>query len=245
MQDTETNPHPRPNIASKYKVWPLLDFQSAVEDHLQGVTHIIQKGLDGLDSKTNLTLRSFRLDVSRNDLLGSRKVHEWGGFSTSKMRASIENGGIQRLERSTSANNPRSQVSRYSSRSPRNFWIELGVTQKDISVPLATLFAHNTKKIDDDAPRLSFIRNPVEISLTGNIPENVELPVHPNHEDKGVRLVNLNPPSIFIESDDAKNRPGSRSLQTLMQTAISNQSNVLTSGQSFTGLRFQHRRTQP
>ncbi|MEC8609542.1 MAG: glutamate--tRNA ligase [Candidatus Thermoplasmatota archaeon] len=205
MQDTEKNPHPRPNIGSKYKVWPLLDFQSAVEDHLQGVTHII-RGKDLMDStrKQTLLYDHFGWTYPETIYWGRVKVHEWGGFSTSKMRASIENGEY------SGWNDPRlPTIQGLKSRgiqaeALRNFWIELGVTQKDISVPLATLFAHNTKKIDDDAPRLSFIRNPVEISLTGNIPENVELPVHPNHEDKGVRVVNLNPPSIFIESDDAK-----------------------------------------
>lgn len=205
MQDTETNPHPRPNIASKYKVWPLLDFQSAVEDHLQGVTHII-RGKDLMDStrKQTLLYDHFGWTYPETIYWGRVKVHEWGGFSTSKMRASIKNGEYSGWDDPRLPTIQGLKSRGIQAEALRNFWIELGVTQKDISVPLATLFAHNTKKIDDDAPRLSFIRNPVEISLTGNIPENVELPVHPNHEDKGVRVVNLNPPSIFIESDDAK-----------------------------------------
>ncbi|MEE3134920.1 MAG: glutamate--tRNA ligase family protein, partial [Candidatus Thermoplasmatota archaeon] len=55
IQDTESNPHPRNEIKSKYKVWPLLDFQSAIEDHLQGVTHII-RGKDLMDSTRKQTL---------------------------------------------------------------------------------------------------------------------------------------------------------------------------------------------
>ncbi|HII87327.1 MAG TPA: glutamate--tRNA ligase, partial [Candidatus Poseidoniaceae archaeon] len=55
MQDTAHHPHPRPGIGSKYRVWPLLDFQSAVEDHLQGVTHII-RGKDLMDSTRKQTL---------------------------------------------------------------------------------------------------------------------------------------------------------------------------------------------
>ena len=43
----QTLPHPK--VGEKYRVWPLLDFQSAVEDHLQGVTHII-RGKDLMDS---------------------------------------------------------------------------------------------------------------------------------------------------------------------------------------------------
>ena len=85
----------------------------------------------------------------------------------------------------------------------RNFWIELGVTQKDISVPLATLFSHNTKMIDDEAPRLSFVRNPREVHLQGELPESVALPIHPNHLQKGSRRIVLQPPTVYIESEDA------------------------------------------
>ena len=41
-------PHPRPEIANKYVVWPLLDFEGALEDHLLGMTHII-RGKDLID----------------------------------------------------------------------------------------------------------------------------------------------------------------------------------------------------
>ena len=57
--------------------------------------------------------------------------------------------------------------------------------------------------IDDEAPRLSFVRDPVEVQLQGETPESVDIPVHPNHPRKGMRNISLNPPTIFIESEDA------------------------------------------
>ncbi|GIS45146.1 MAG: hypothetical protein Ct9H90mP16_22160 [Candidatus Poseidoniales archaeon] len=42
-------------VGERYKVWPLLDFQSAIEDHLQGVTHIV-RGKDLMDSTRKQTL---------------------------------------------------------------------------------------------------------------------------------------------------------------------------------------------
>jgi len=45
MVDT---PHPREE-AAEYRCWPMLDFQSGVDDHLTGVTHII-RGIDLQDS---------------------------------------------------------------------------------------------------------------------------------------------------------------------------------------------------
>ena len=54
-----------PMVGERYKVWPLLDFQSAIEDHLQGVTHIVRgKGLDGFNTQANIALRKIRMDLS-------------------------------------------------------------------------------------------------------------------------------------------------------------------------------------
>lgn len=204
MQDTKTNPHPRPSIGSNYKVWPLLDFQSAVEDYLQGVTHII-RGKDLMDStrKQTLLYEHFGWTYPETIYWGRVKVHEWGGFSTSKMRASIENGEYQGWDDPRLPTIQGLQTRGIQAEALRNFWIELGVTQKDISVPLASLFSHNTKIIDDDAPRLSFVRNPIEIQIKGDVPSHVNLPVHPNHDDKGVRRISLERSSVFIEQDDA------------------------------------------
>ena len=85
------HPHPRPEIGSSYSVWPLLDFQSAVEDHLQGVTHIV-RGKDLMDStrKQTLLYEHFGWQYPETLYWGRVKVHEWGGFSTSQMRTDIE-----------------------------------------------------------------------------------------------------------------------------------------------------------
>lgn len=205
MQDTVANPHPRQNIGSKYKVWPLLDFQSAVEDHLQGVTHII-RGKDLMDStrKQTLLYEHFGWSYPETIYWGRVKVHEWGGFSTSKMRESIENGEYSGWDDPRLPTIQGLKARGIQADALRNFWIELGVTQKDISVPLATLFSHNTKRIDDDAPRLSFIRDPVEVKILGDVPSEIELPIHPNHSEKGTRPISLNPPNVFIESEDAR-----------------------------------------
>ena len=90
-----------------------------------------------------------------------------------------------------------------SSEALRQFWIELGVTQKDISVPLATLYSHNTKQIDDDAPRISFVRNPVKIEITGEHENSVTTSVHPNHDSMGIRTFDVSNNSIFIEKEDS------------------------------------------
>ena len=203
IQDTAVNPHPRPEIGSKYRVWPLLDFQSAVEDYLQGVTHII-RGKDLMDStrKQTLLYQHFGWQYPETMYWGRVKVHEWGGFSTSQMRRDIESG------RYTGWSDPRLPTiaalsgTGIQATALRNFWKELGVTQKDIAVPLATLYSHNIKVIDDDAPRISFVRNPVEINIQGADEEEVIVPRHPNNKQLGTRNINLVSKTIFLEHED-------------------------------------------
>ena len=79
-----------------YKVWPLLDFQSAIEDHLQGVTHIV-RGKDLMDStrKQTLLYNHFGWKYPEPLYWGRVKVHEFGGFSTSGMKADIADGKFE------------------------------------------------------------------------------------------------------------------------------------------------------
>jgi len=206
LQDTQAHPHPRKEVGSKYVVWPLLDFQSAVEDHLQGVTHIV-RGKDLMDStrKQTLLYEHFGWKYPETMYWGRVKVHEWGGFSTSKMRLDIEEG------RYPGWGDPRLPTLEglkgrgISDAALRAFWLELGITQKDISVPLSTLYAHNTKVVDAKAPRLSFIRDAVLCSLEGaEVPESVSHPVNPNDESMGLRTWGMTDGAVYIEQEDCE-----------------------------------------
>ncbi|MDP6870338.1 MAG: glutamate--tRNA ligase [Candidatus Poseidoniaceae archaeon] len=197
----QTNPHPR--VGNSWRVWPLLDFQSAVEDYLQGVTHII-RGKDLMDStrKQKLLYEHFGWEYPETVYWGRVKVHEFGGFSTSQMRKDIEEGLFEGWD------DPRlptlGALARrgIKSNSLRKFWIELGLTQKDIAVPLSTLYSHNTKVIDYEAPRLSFVRNPVSLPITGDLERSGIVPAHPNNESIPSRNYTFDA-GVWIEADDS------------------------------------------
>ena len=203
LQDTMANPHPRPEVGSKHQVWPLLDFQSAIEDHLQGVTHII-RGKDLMDStrKQTLLYEHFGWTYPHTMYWGRVKVHEWGGFSTSAMRKDIENGRYEGW------NDPRlptlSALARrgIQPEALRAFWLELAITQKGISVPLSSLFSHNTKAVDSTAPRLAFVREAVRLPITGG-PDEATLVRYPAQPEKDPRRHDLSTGHVWIEGEDA------------------------------------------
>ena len=198
----QTNPHPR--VGDKWRVWPLLDFQSAVEDHLQGVTHII-RGKDLMDStrKQTLLYEHFGWKYPETIYWGRVKVHEFGAFSTSQMKKDIaakiyDGWDDPRLPTLSSLARRGIQPE-----SLRSFWIELGLTQKDISVPLSTLYSHNTKIVDPKAPRLAFVRNAIALRLNGEFPRNGEIASHSDTEMKP-RKYNIDQGVWIGEEDSGK-----------------------------------------
>jgi len=196
----QTNPHPR--VGKRWRVWPLLDFQSAIEDYLQSVTHII-RGKDLMDSTRKQVLLYEKMGWKYPETIywGRVKVHEFGGFSTSQMKSDISEGVYLGWDDPRLPTLGALRRRGIQAKAIQGFWIELGLTQKDISVPLSTLYAHNTKAIDASSPRLSFVRNPVELKLEGELPSELILPGHPEGgiPDRVVELKQI----IAIEQEDS------------------------------------------
>ena len=194
---------PHPLVGSKYKVWPLLDFQSAVEDHEQGVTHII-RGKDLMDStrKQKLLYEHFGWTYPETLYWGRVKVHEFGGFSTSGMLSSI---GMGEYEGWDDPRLPTLKALRRRGFEPQSIislWNEIGLTQKDISISMQTLETFNSKNIDRLCERRFFVCNPIPIEIrSDDPPSEARISRHPEGAIQGVRkwgVGNL----IYIQEED-------------------------------------------
>jgi len=87
-----------------------------------------------------------------------------------------------------------------------DFWIDLGLTQKDISISMQTIESFNIKKIDSTTPRRSFVRDPVELELNKLEKDSIKLKIanHPEGSVEGYRewkIDNQNR-TICIERND-------------------------------------------
>jgi len=158
--------HPRPQVGEKYMVWPMLDFESAIEDHLLGLTHIIRgKDLMKSEKRQRFLYDHLGWDYPRTMLWGKIKMHEFGKFSTSELRKAIERGEYE------SWDDPQLPTLRalrrrgFKPEAIRKFFISMGVTRNDIAVSMKNLYAENRKMVDAEARRYFFVRNPVEMRL--------------------------------------------------------------------------------
>ncbi|DAC42669.1 MAG TPA: glutamate--tRNA ligase [Candidatus Thalassarchaeaceae archaeon] len=198
-----------PIVGNRYKVWPLLDFQSAVEDHLQGVTHIV-RGKDLMDStrKQTLLYELLEWDYPQTLYWGRVKLLDFGGFSTSSIRKSVENGDYSGWDDPRLPTVAALRRRGFSSESLREFWIELGLSQKDISIPMQSIESKNSKIIDKSSERRSFIQGPRELHITSENGDEIDnygsisIRRHPDYPEMGERKWDLGDGSIFISKND-------------------------------------------
>ncbi len=194
-------PHPR--TGDKYILWPTLDFESAIEDSLNGVTHII-RGKDLMDSekRQRYVYEYFGWKYPHVRLWGRIKVHEFGKFSTSMIRRAIEEG---RYEGWDDVRLPTLVALRRRGITPqaiRNFFISLGVGENDISISMKNLYAENRRIIDPIANRYFFVNDPVRVKISDFEGGHAEIPLHP--KKGGIRRLDVKN-EVYLAGDDLKN----------------------------------------
>ena len=138
--------HPR--TGSKYVVWPMLDFQSAIDDHDLKVTHIL-RGKDLMHSTFKQKHLYDKMGWTYPETLywGKVEMHEFGKLSKSEFAAAIEKGEY------TGWDDPRLPTLRGMRKKgikPEaivEFWMEMGVSERDVSASMEILEAINRKHI--------------------------------------------------------------------------------------------------
>lgn len=194
-------PHPRPEVGDKYSVWPLLDFEGAVEDHLLGTTLIIRgKDLTDSEIRQRYIYKYMGWTYPKTMHWGRVQIHEFGKLSTSGIKKAIAEGTYSGWD------DPRLPTIRAIRRrgirpdALRKFILDLGLGETDISLSLDTLYAENRKIIDPIANRYFFVWDPVELEVEGAEPKIAKAPLHPTHG--GLREIPAGT-TVFITGNDA------------------------------------------
>ncbi|PSQ13972.1 glutamate--tRNA ligase [Halobacteriales archaeon QS_8_69_73] len=198
MVDT---PHPR-EAAAEYRCWPMLDFQSGVDDHLFGVTHIIR----GIDLQDSAKRQRFVYDYFGWEYPG---VVHWGhvqvdaydvALSTSTIKEQVEAGELDGWDDPRAPTLASLQRRGIRGEAIVDAMAELGTSTSNVDLAMSSVYAKNRELIDDEADRRFFVRDGVERPLVGG-PDAAEAPLHPDHEDRGVREIPVGE-AVRLEPDD-------------------------------------------
>ncbi|WP_254278862.1 glutamate--tRNA ligase [Haloarcula marina] len=200
-------PHPR-ETAADYRCWPMLDFQSGVDDHLLGITHII-RGIDLQDSakRQQFVYDYFGWEYPEVVHWGHVQVDEYDvKMSTSTIAELIADGELDGWD------DPRAPtVASLKRRGIRgqalvDAMVELGTSTSNVDLAMSSVYSNNRDLIDDETDRAFFVRDDdahgglVERQIVGG-PDAGEPPYHPDFEERGRREIPV-AAGVVVEGDD-------------------------------------------
>lgn len=184
------NHNEHPMQGTKYKVWPLMNFSVAVDDHDLGITHTI-RGKDHMDNerkqkylfdyfgwKMPIHMYAGRINFKGMDLskTETKKLIEYGKYSGWD---DIRLPFIAALRRRG-----------YQAEAFVKYALSIGLNESDKTITKEDYFKmldHFNKEIIEKSNRYFFIENPKKIKIANAKPMNVKVPLHPDDEKRGYR----------------------------------------------------------
>ena len=195
--------HPR--LGNKYRIYPMMNFSVAVDDHLMGMSHVLR----GKDHLANSEKQKYLYDhmgweVPEFIHYGRLKMEDIA-LSTSKALAGIEDGTYSGWD------DPRLGTLKALARrgiDPRTLYeliTEIGVKMADSAISWKKIYGLNRNFLEPVANRYFFVENPVEITVDGyeEGPVEVKRPLHADHLDRGDRILPFDG-KAYLASEDVE-----------------------------------------
>lgn len=202
-------PHPRDD-AAEYRCWPMLDFQSGIDDHEIGITHII-RGIDLQDSAKRQKFVYNYFDWEYPEVVHWGHVQIDGydvPMSTSSIAEMINNGELDGWDDPRAPTLASLRRRGIKGDAIVDAMVELGTSTSNVDLSMSSVYSANRERIDKEADRYFFVRTPTSIPLTGDTPSTASPPLHPDYPDRGSRSIPISD-AVLIEPDDMP-EPNSR-----------------------------------
>lgn len=196
--------HPR--IGNKFRVYPMMNFAVAVDDHLMGVTHVL-RGKDHLanSEKQKYLYQHFGWDVPEFIHYGRLKMDDVA-LSTSQARKGIDDGDY------TGWDDPRLGTIRAIARrgiiqkAIKELMLEIGVKIADSTVSWKKIYGLNRNLLEEKANRYFAVLHPEKVVIE-NMPESFKGTIkrlkHPDFPDRGYRELPFDG-TIYLDHDDIR-----------------------------------------
>ena len=197
--------HPR--IGTKYRIYPMMNFSVAIDDHLMGLTHVL-RGKDHLanSEKQKYLYQHLNWDMPEFIHYGRLKMEDIP-LSTSKTLAGIEDGVYSGWD------DPRLGTLRaiakrgIQSKAIYDLIIEIGVKMSDSAISWKKIYGLNRNILEEKANRYFFVPNPKKLKIANlnekeiAIPEIIERPLHPDFLDRANRKLVFDG-EVYVSQDD-------------------------------------------
>jgi glutamyl-tRNA synthetase len=190
--DTLKYPHPR--VGSKYRVWPLYNLASGVDDHLMEITHII-RGKEHLTNQARQEYMYRYLGWKYPETIHYGRLKITGAsLSKSKIVQGVREGLYKNWDDPRLATFAALRRRGITPDAIKKMIIDVGPKTSDVTLSWENLYAYNRKILDPTADRYFFVNSPIELTIR-RVPKPfyARLNLHPAQPGKGIREYTVQP----------------------------------------------------
>lgn len=186
----------------KYCVWPMYDFENAVEDSLTGITHILRSSEFGT---MRVELQDYIKDLFK---LKKQTIIQYGRFNINgavtkgrEIREMIEKKEVIGWD------DPRLVTLRALKRRGivkgvfYELALEVGLSKAETNLDWSLISTLNRRILDPTSERYFFIKEPKLITIENAPEQKLKLKLHPDFPEKGVREFKTND-KFYVEKED-------------------------------------------
>ena len=199
------NEHIHPRTGTEKRVWPLMVFSVAIDDHELGLTHV----LNGKDQADNAKKETLIMDC-----FGWKppEYQHWGfinfiGFklSASDTRRAIEQNEFHGWDDIRLPFLPALRKRGFQPGAFKKFSSEIGLSLNDKTVSVdefwKTIKAFNKEIVEPTSNRYFFVSDPVEITIVNSLEKVVEIDLHPEFPKRGKRKLEVKDKILVAKQD--------------------------------------------
>jgi glutamyl-tRNA synthetase len=186
--------YPHPRVGSRYKVWPLYNLASGVDDHLIGITHII-RGKEHLTNQARQEYMYRHLGWKYPETIHYGRLKITGAsLSKSKIVQGVRDGLYEGWDDPRLATFVALRKRGIKPDAIKRMIVDIGPKTSDVTLSWETLYAYNRKILDPTSDRYFFVENPIELTVR-RVPKpfDARLNLHPDEPSRGFREYSVCP----------------------------------------------------
>ena len=194
----------------EWNIYPMYDWAHGISDAIEGITH----SLCTLEFEDHRPLYDWFLDsipssCHPQQIEFARGNIDFTVMSKRKLRQLVEEEHVSGWDDPRMPTIAGLRRRGYTARSIRTFWKEAGVSKSESIIPMGVLENAIRNDMNDNAPRLMAVLDPIKVVLT-NYPEGesewLEAASHPQKPEMGTRSVPMSR-EIWVERGDFMEDP--------------------------------------
>ncbi|MGC8645853.1 MAG: glutamate--tRNA ligase [Thermoplasmata archaeon] len=201
---------PHPLTGERYKVYPMMNFSVAIDDHHLGLTHVI-RGKDHIANTEKQRYIFSYMGWTQPYYLHYGKVSiEHSILKTSLIKRGIRNGEFSGWDDPRLGTLIALRKRGFSPQAIRRYYVESGIGDVDTTFSWEIFYSFNRKIIDPVSPRHFFVKDPVYLNFRHSVVLKARIPLFPQKGVTRYREYEVGNGEIAISRDDHEKLLGKR-----------------------------------